>query len=170
MPDTTDERAMTPGREDCLIISVQPSGSSILGTDGREVPFSRAILKVRNVCDTEVVNIVLHAMLGQEGGTVQDVSASFSQSAPLSIPPGVTTEWDVYNLLLPAHPGTASKVHMFGYRAVLNWRFDLSVWAEYPTPVSSFQVQTQVSRWSLIWSVTDPSAGEIGLAIEEVWD
>ncbi len=170
MPDTSSGRAATTGRENCLDISLQPAGSSIRGTDGRKIQFSKAILKIRNVCDAEVVNVVPHATLGQEGGTVQDVSGSFSRSAPLSIPPGGAAVWDVYDLLLPAHPGTASKIHMFGYRAVLNWRFDLTVWAEYLTPVSSFPVQTPASRWALRWNVADPSAGEIGLAIEEVKD
>ena len=170
MPDTPKGRVETKGKGDCLVISLQPAASSIRGPGGGEIPFSRAMLKIRNVCDAEVVNIVLHAMLGQEGGTAQDVSASFLQLTPLSISPGGTADWDVYDLLLPAHLGTASKVHMFGYRAVLNWRFDLSVWVEYLTPVSSFPVQTPVSRWALRWSVADPATGEIGLAIEEVLD
>lgn len=170
MPDTSNGRAATTDREHCLDISLQPTGSSIRGTGEQEIPFCRAILKIRNVCDAEVVNIVPHATLGQEGGTVQDVSDSLSCPAPLAIPPGGTADWDIYNLLLPAHSGTASKVHMFGYRAVLNWRFDLTVWAEYLDPVSSLPAQTSVSRWALRWSVADPSGGEIGLAIEEVKD
>ncbi|MGC2063908.1 MAG: hypothetical protein WA610_13095 [Thermodesulfovibrionales bacterium] len=170
MPDTSNGRAATTDREPCLDISLQSTGSTIGGTGGREIQFARAILKIRNVCDAEVVNVVPHATLGQEGGTVQDVSDSFSRSAPLSIPPGGAAEWDVYDLLLPVHPGTASKIHMFGYRAALNWRFDLTVWAEYLTPVSSLPAQTSASRWALRWSVADPSGGEIGLAIEKVKD
>ena len=170
MPETPSGSAAATDREDCLDISLQLAGSSISGTGGREIQFSKAILKIRNVCNAEVVNVVPHATLGQEGGTVQDVSASFSRSTPLLIPAGGAIDWDVYNLLLPAHSGTASKIHMFGYRAVLNWRFDLTVWAEYLTPVSYFPVQTPVSRWTLRWNVADPSTGEIGLAIEELKD
>jgi hypothetical protein len=170
MPDQANGAPAPTDKEHCLDISVQPIDSSIRGTGGREIPFSRAILKIRNICDAEVENIVPHATLGQEGGTVQDVSASLSLTAPLAIPPGGTVDWDVYDLLLPAHPGTASKVHMFGYRAALNWRFDLAVWAEYLAPVSSIPVQTPVSRWALRWKAAEPAAGEIGLSIEEVKD
>jgi hypothetical protein len=170
MPDPADKTSTATGREDCLDISVQSEASSIRGTGGSEIPFSRAILKIRNVCDAEVVNIVPRATLGQEGGTVQDVSASLSRTDSLTIPPGGTVDWDVFDLLLPAHPGTASKVHMFGYRAALNWRFDLAVWAEYLSPVSSLPAQTAVSRWALRWSAAGTSAGEIELAIEKVRD
>jgi len=152
----------------CLAISVQPMASHVRASDSRDIPFMRAILTARNICDSNVIDFIPHATLGQEGGTVQDVSGAFSY--PQSIAPGQSASWDVYELLLPAHPGTASKVHMFGYRAALNWRFDLAVWAEYRSPVSSMMEQTPVARWALRWSVPDPSTGEIELAIEPLKD
>lgn len=170
MTDTSEERAQTGGSDLCLDISLQSVPSHLSASDGREVPFARAILTIRNVCTAEAVNIVPHATLGQEGGTVHDVTSSLSHSAPSSIPPGGAFSWDVYDLLLPAHPGTASKVHMFGYRAALNWRFDLAAWAEYRPSVSSEPLMTSVLRWSLRWSVADPSTGAVGLTIEAIKD
>jgi hypothetical protein len=137
-------------------------------TDGREIPFTRAILTIRNVCVSEVVSVEPHATLAQEGGTVQDVTSAFSQSAYSSIPPGGTVTWDVYDLVIPAHPGTSSKIHMFGYRAALNWRFDLAVWAEYRPSGSSESIHTPVSRWALRWSVPDPATGKVELTIEDL--
>ena len=166
MPDTTDRNAAAKGRDCCLAISLEPAASHIRASDGREVPFTRAILTIRNVCNAELINVVPHATLGQESGTVQDVTSSFSPSVTASIPPGGTVSWDVYDLLLPAHPGTASKVHMFGYRAALNWRFDLAAWAEYRLPGSSEPVQTPVSRWALRWSVVTPATGAVDVTIE----
>jgi hypothetical protein len=150
----------------CIDISLQPVGSSIRASDAKDVPFTRAVLTVRNVCGSEVDGVICHATLGQEGGTVQDVSAVFPPAASLAAGEKVT--WDVYDLLLPAHPGTASKVHMFGYRAALNWRFDLAAWAEYRSPGSSSNELTPVSRWSLHWGVPDPSTGAVVLTIEAV--
>ena len=170
MPDLPDRNAENQGKDLCIHISLQPVASEIRASDGREIPFTRAILTIRNVCDAEATDVVPHATLGQEGGTVQDVSSSFSHSAAASIPPGGDVSWDVYNLLLPAHPGTASKVHMFGYRAALNWRFDLTVWAEYRSSTSSVTLQTPVSRWSLRWSIANPSTGAVELTIEDVKD
>jgi hypothetical protein len=170
MMDTAEERTQTGGSDLCLEISLQPVPSHLNASDGREIPFTRAILTIRNVCTTEAVNVVPHATLGQEGGTVQDVTGSLSHSAPSSIPPGGTFSWDVYDLLLPAHPGTASKVHMFGYRAALNWRFDLAAWAEYRPSASSEPLETPVLRWSFRWSVTDPSTVAVGLTIEAIKD
>jgi hypothetical protein len=170
MADTSGERAQTGGRNLCLVISLQSVPSHLRASDGREIPFTRAVLTIRNVCIAEVVNVVPQATLGQEGGTSQDVTNSLSRSAPSSIPPGGTVNWDVYDLLLPAHPGTASKVHMFGYRAALNWRFDLAAWAQYQPSISSEPIKTPVLRWSLRWSVSDPSTGAVGLTIEEIKD
>jgi hypothetical protein len=135
-------------------------------SDGGEIPFAKAILIVRNICDAEVVNVMLHVNIGQEGGTVQDVTSAFARSALASIPSGGTISWDVFDQLLPAHPGTASKVHMFGYRAALNWKFDLAAYAKYRCADSSLPLQTLVSRWTFRWNVTNTSTGEVGLTIE----
>jgi hypothetical protein len=168
MPDTPGESATTGERKSCLDISLQSVASHIRASDGREIPFTRAILTIRNIGDSEVVDVVPHATLGQEGGTVQDVTSSFSQSAHSSIPPGGAADWDVYDLLIPAHPGTASKIHMFGYRAALNWRFELAAWAEYRPSGSSIAVQTPVSRWALRWSVENPATADVELTIEDL--
>ena len=167
MPDSTIGNAAERGSDICLEISLQPVASHIRASDGREIPFRKAILTIRNTCAADAINVVPHATLGQEGGTVQDVTSSFSYSATSSIPPEGTVSWDVYDLLLPAHPGTASKVHMFGYRAVLNWRFDLTAWAEYRLSGSAEIVQTPVSRWAFRWNVVNPTTGEAVLTIED---
>jgi hypothetical protein len=168
MPDTTDRNAPTGGRDVCLDISLQPAASHIRASDGREIPFARAVLTLRNACNAALENVVPHATLGQEGGTVQDVTSSLSHSAPSSIPPNGTVSWDVYDLLLPAHPGTASKVHMFGYRAALNWRFELTAWAEYHVSGSSEPVQVPASRWAFRWSVVDTATGAVDVTIERL--
>jgi len=166
MPDTSEKKPGLGDQERCLDISLQTVDSRMLASNGKEISFSRAVLTVRNVCNAEL-SMVPHATLGQEGGTVQDVSGAFPGNAGVTIPPGGTVSGDVYDLLLPAHPGTASKVHMFGYRAVLNWRFDLAVWVEYRRSAGSPPVLTPVSRWTLRWSVPDASTGAVVLAIEE---
>jgi hypothetical protein len=167
MLKSPDESTAPGGRGPCLVISLQSVASKILASDGRDIPFNRAILTINNVCSAEVIDLVPHATLGQEGGTVQDVTNAFTHSTAASIPAGGTASWDVYDLLLPAHLGTASKVHMFGYRAALNWRFDLTAWAEYRLSGSTGPVQTPAARWALRWSVPDPSTGAVALAIEE---
>ncbi len=167
---SAEERTVTGGGSHCLDILLQSVTSHLRASDGREIPFTRAILTLRNVCDLEAVNVVPHATLGQEGGTIQEVTSTLSHSAPSSIPPGGSVSWDVYDLLLPAHPGTASKIHMFGYRAALNWKFDLAAWVHYGPSVSSEPLKTPVLRWSLRWSVADPATGAVGLTIEEIKD
>jgi len=168
MTNTPGEGATTGERDSCLDISLQSVASHIRASDGREIPFARAVLTMRNICDSEVVDVLPHATLGQEGGTVQDVTSSFSQSTHSSISPGGASDWDVYDLLIPAHPGTASKIHMFGYRAALNWRFELAAWAEYRPSGSSIAIQTPVSRWAFRWSVANPATADVELTIEDL--
>ena len=170
MPENPEEISAVGGKDSCLEISLQSVASHLQTSDGRSIPFTRAVLTIRNVCDAQVLNVVPHAALGQEGGTVQDVTGALSSLASASIPPGGKASWDVYDTLLPAHPGSGSKIHMFGYRAVLNWRFDLTAWAEYRPLVASASAQTPVSRWTLRWSVANPATGEVKLTTEYVED
>lgn len=165
MPEIRKEGSEVTGSDRCIDISLQPLTSQLKASDGRTLVFTRAILAIRNACDQEVVSIHAHAALGQEGGTVQDVTDAFTRSVPASLSPGEMVTCDVYDTLLPAHPGTASKVHMFGYRAALNWLFDLSVWIEYRISGSS-HARTPVSRWSLRWSLAEGDAGKVDLSIE----
>ena len=152
----------------CIEISLQAVDSSIRASTGKEIHFTRAILKVRNVCGPAVEGVVCHATLGQEGGTVQDVSGVFPPAGSLAA--GAEATWDIYDVVLPAHPGTASKVHMFGHRAALNWNFDLAAWAEYRLPGSSETEKTSVARWSFHWSVPDASTGAVVLTVDAMKD
>lgn len=166
MPNTSDKGLTTVKAGDCLDISLQSLASPLRTHDGKEVPFTRAILVVRNGCDAEVVNLQLHATLGQEGGTVQDITSAFAQRALSTVPSGKVEKWDVFDQLIAIHPGAASKIHMFGYRAVLNWRFDLATWAEYRYHDVSTSVQTPVFTWAFRWTVPDPATGKVELTIE----
>jgi hypothetical protein len=166
MQRTPEGKPEQDDQKRCVVFSLQAFASHLRASDGKEIPFTKAILTVRNACAADVVDLSLHVTLGQEGGTVQDVTRALS-APPASLPPDGRISWDVYDLLLPAHPGTASKVHMFGYRAALNWRFDLAVRAEYRRAAGSPPGQTPVSRWSLRWHVPDTVTGAVELAIEE---
>jgi len=152
----------------CIHISLQPRASYVKTADKREIPFVRAVLTIDNGCGAEVTDFLPRITLGQEGGTVQEVSSGIKETLPLSIPAGGILEWDVYDLLIPAHTGSAAKIHMFGYRAALNWRFELEVSAEYSLPASSVRVNTPVSRWALRWSVPNPADGAVELTIENL--
>ena len=169
--ETTPKEPKMNSEECRLEISLRAVPSRIGTSGGKEVPFKRGILSVRNIGQTVVVGLVPHATLGQEGGSVQDVSEAFSRSKTMeSIQPGEPVEWDVYEHLLPAHAGAASKVHMFGYRAVLNWWFELVAWTEYRCQDAATSLQTPITRWKLRWSLAKPPMDEVNLDIELVKD
>jgi hypothetical protein len=169
MPDATADSTTSDAWGTVLEISLRAEPSTLQIIGGKNIPFSRAILAVRNVSPAKADMFELHATVGQEGGSVQDLTEALSKSRPIeSIPPGETVEWDVYDLLLPAHPGIASKVHMFGYRAVLDWRFDLTAWVEYRSPDAPAASQTPAYGWKLRWSRRAPLSDSVDVSIEAV--
>ena len=170
MSDTT-AKEVTNRHEHCMEIALQAVPSKLRVTGGKEIPFCRAILSIRNTGDTAVEGFVPHATLAQEGGSVQDVTEALSRSKTVaSILPGNAVEWDVYDLLLAGHPGVASKVNLWGYKAILNWWYNLAVWAEYQSSDAATPLQPSFSRWKLRWITAKPTLEEVDLSIESVED
>ena len=150
-----------------LSFSLNTVPSTLRVTGGREIPFARAILSLHNAGDSTAAGIVPHATLSEERGIVHDATETLKHATPAdSIPPGGELTWDVYELLLAAHPGVASKVHLWGYKAALNWWIDFSAWAEYREQGTASPLRTGISRWKLCWSPAGPSAERIELSIE----
>jgi hypothetical protein len=171
MPDTKATETKTESKESCLEISLQAVPSTLEVSGGREIKFPRAILSMVNTGRTAFVGVVPHATFAQERGIVHDATEALSRSKIVeSIQPGESVKWDVYDLLLVAHPGVASKVHLWGYKAVLDWWLDFVAWAEYRTPDVAIQQQTPKHQWRLRWSPAKSQADEIDLALEVVKD
>jgi hypothetical protein len=164
--NTTEKR-----RELNLEISLITVPSKLHVTGGREIPFNRAMLSITNTSDATVVGFIPHATLSQEGGSVQDVTEALSRTNTVgSLPPGETLKWDMHDLLLAEHPGVASKVHLWGYKAILNWRFDLTVWVEYRSLDGAAPMSTATSHWKFRWSTAKPPLEDVDLYIETVAD
>jgi hypothetical protein len=152
-----------------LQLSITMVPAKLRVTGGREIPFERAVLTLRNGGDEIAAGVVPHATLSEERGLVHDASEVLRGAATAdSIPPGGALQWDVYDVLLAAHAGVASKVHLWGYKAILNWRIDFSAWAEYRGEPAAAAVRTGVSRWKLQWSPAGPPGEGIELKVETV--
>ena len=68
-------------------IAAVPSTLRVAG--GREIPFVRAILSLRNAGDTMATGVVPHATLSEERGLVHDATEVLKRAmAADSIPPG----------------------------------------------------------------------------------
>ena len=168
MPSEHTRQATEPKElEPSLTISLKAVPSKLQVSQDREISFTRAILSVSDTGG--LIQVIPHATLGQERGSIQDVSAAL-QKAGSSTPTGEKLEWDVYDLLLAAHPGVAGKVHLFGFKAVLNWWFTLDAWAEFYPADGAAPFKTPVYRWKLRWSPATPALEEINLALETVAD
>jgi hypothetical protein len=167
--DSKANAATTKQQEHCLDFSLQSVPSTLEVTGGNQIPFSRAILSLRNTGQEAVVGVVPHATVTQEGMPVHDRTDALSRAGKVeSIPPGDEVVWDVYDLLRAEADGVASKIHLFGYKAVLNWWYELAVWAEYRLPDSTTPEQTPVNRSRLRWFALDPPHNNIDLTIEVV--
>jgi hypothetical protein len=152
-----------------LQFSIAAAPSTLRVAGGREIPFARAILSLRNTGDTMAAEVVTHATLSEERGLVHDATEVLRCAATAdSIPPGGELQWDVYDVLLAAHAGVASKVHLWGYKAVLNWWIDFSAWAEYRGEPAAAPILTGVSRWKLRWSPGEPPGEKIEFKMEAV--
>jgi len=152
-----------------LKFSIAAVPSKLRVTGGREIPFERAILTLLNRGDLIAAGVVPHAALSEERGLVHDATEVLRGAAATdSIPPGGELQWDVYDVLLAAHAGVASKVHLWGYKAVLNWWIDFSAWAEYRGEPAAAAVRTGVSRWKLRWSPAEPPGEGIEFKVEAV--
>ncbi len=151
-----------------LQFSIEAVPSTLRVSGGREIPFVRAILSLRNTSDNAAAGVVPHATVSEERGLVHDATAILASAAADSIPPGGELHWDIYEVLLAAHPGVASKVHLWGYKAVLNWWIELSARAEYREEGAAGTLQTGVSRWKLRWDSPKPPVEKIELSMEAV--
>jgi hypothetical protein len=169
MSDSTANANMTKKQEHCLEFSLQSASSTLEVSGNNHIPFSRATLSLHNTGQTAVVGVVPHATVTQEGMPVHDRTEALSRTGTVeSIPPGDEVVWDVYDLLRAETDGVASKIHLFGYKAVLDWWYELAVWTEYRLPDSATLEQTPVSRWRFRWFALDPPHNNIDLTIEVV--
>jgi plastocyanin len=171
MPDTKTGATQTKGQEICLDISLQAVPSKLEVSVGREITFTRAMLSMVNTGRTALVGVVPHAAVAQERGIVHDATEALSRVKIVeSIQPGETVKWDVYDLLFVAHPGVASKVHLWGHKAVLDWWLDFVAWAEYRTSDVATPQQTPKHQWRLRWSPAKSQPDEIDLTLEVTKD
>jgi hypothetical protein len=171
MPDTKAGEMKMKSQESCLEIALQAVPSKLEVSGGREIAFTRAMLSMENTGQAALVGVVPHATFAQERGIVQDASEALSRPRKVeSIQPGETVKWDVYDLLLVAHPGVASKVHLWGYKAVLDWWLDFVAWAEYRTSDIATPQQTPKHQWRLRWSPAKSQPDEIDLTLEVAKD
>ncbi|MGO9139255.1 MAG: hypothetical protein ACLP9S_12815 [Syntrophales bacterium] len=169
MPETKAGETNSKIEKCCLEISLQAVPSKLEASGGREISFRRAMLSMVNTSNAALVGVIPHATFAQERGIVHDATEALSRLRVVeSIQPGEIVKWDVYDLVLIAHPGVASKVHLWGYKAVLDWWLEFVAWAEYRTPDVAMPQQTPKHQWRLRWSPAKSQADEIDLAMEVV--
>jgi hypothetical protein len=131
-----------------------------------EIKFPRAVLVMRNAGPEPVQVSISQASIFQEGGMPLDVTKALNKNLiGRFIPPGDPLSWDLYDLLMAEHPGVAGKVHLFGYKAVLNWWFELSAQADYQLSDGSLPVPMPLFQAKFRWNAAKPDLEKIDLSI-----
>lgn len=137
---------------------------------GKEIKFPRPALFIQNVGPEPVKILISQASVFQEGGmggVPHEVTQVLNENlGGRFIPPGDRLQWDLYDLLLAEHPGVSSKVHLFGYKAVLNWWFELSAKAEYQLSDGSSPAQAPLFQARFRWNASKPDLEKVDLAID----
>jgi hypothetical protein len=171
MPDIKAGQTQTKNEESYLEISLEAAPLKLETSGGREITFIGAMLSMANTGIAVLVGVVPHATIAKEGGLIHNATGAPSRSKIVeSMEPGETVKWDVYDLLLVAHPSLVSKVYLWGYEAVLGWWLEFVAWAEYRTPDVATPLQTPKHRWKLRWSPAKSQADEIDLSWEVMKD
>lgn len=152
-----------------LTIRLKEIPSTLKISPSGEIQFPRAVLAILNTGPDPLNIYISQAGLFQEGGMLQDVTKALNKTlSGRFIPPEDTLQWDLYDLLMTEHPGVSSKVHLFGYKAVLNWRFELDLTVEYRLSAESLPVQTPLYRAKFQWNASKTALGKVALSIEVV--
>lgn len=150
-----------------LEFSLDPYPSTLKAAGGGNVRFPRAILALKNKGHEPVREVTLQGTVSQEGGLTHEITESLSTEVACGVlGPGETRQWDLFDLLAAGHPGVASKIHLFGYKAVLNWWFDLTVGADYRIEGESLRQETPPFRARFRWNAQPGALDQVGLSIE----
>lgn len=148
-----------------LDLELKSVPSTLNTAAGKNIHFTRALLVIKNTGLDPVHALIPQATLAQEGGMAHDITEILTGGLR-ELPPGETMQWDLFDLLAGGHPGVASKVHLFGYKAVLNWWFDLAVQADYRIREGTTPVQTPPFRASFRWNAQPGALDQVDLSIE----
>ena len=148
-----------------LEIGIEAIPAILKTTGGREIQLTRAILVIRNTGPQPVSSLTPQATLAQESGLPHELSPDLKKDLPESLEPGALRQWDLYDLLAAGHPGVSSKVHLFGYKAVLNWWFTLTARVDY-RPAASAPLRTSSFQARFRWNSQPPSLDKVDLAVE----
>ncbi len=148
-----------------LTFTLEAVPSTLRVTGGREIPFARPVLVLRNTGDRPATGLAVHATLSEERGLVHDATEVLKGGTPAeALPPGAEIRWDLYEVLLAAHPGVGSKVRLWGHRAVLDWWIDFYAWAAHSAAPGA--AEQKAARWRFRWSPAGAQAEGVVLSIE----
>lgn len=147
-----------------LQVSVTPRPAARSLPSGRELVFTDAVLSIRNGGDRPLPGLVPLLSVRQDETTLGEESDVLLAKWPAGgLAPGEEVEWGLYDLLQAVDRGFASKIHLFGLKAALNWSFHLEVKASWRG--GSESSQAPVFRAAFRWRVVEGAPGGIGLEV-----
>jgi hypothetical protein len=124
------------------------------GAEG--VTFEDAVLIVENNGASTIGEVVLGLRVSQEGKVPFEGNISPAiLEMPDGLDAGASLRMSVFRVLQKTLPGFASKVNMFGYKAALNWSYEIVV------SIGDAEALAKTIRWSLAPSDAEHVAVDI---------
>jgi len=142
-----------------LTLSVTPHEVELHYPGAEGVVFQDARLVVKNDSGERVGPLVLGLMVTQEGRELYRGDTPLSAlNLPETLGPGEETELSLFRALQREVKGFASRVNMFGYKAALDWTFNISAKVATAPQGEGSVVATARQEWVILWSAdpTDP--------------
>lgn len=109
-----------------LEIALRPAQATLHLAGGRTLPFTDGVLVLRNATGMALEDLRATATVRQEGAILAAEEVPLGQAGSW-LPAGASLERGLYELLQALDRGLASRVHLWGPKAVLNWPFHLSL-------------------------------------------
>ncbi len=142
----------------------RPEASELHGPGGKPIAFTDAVLVVRNAGSAPLEGLRAVVTVRQEDALLCE--ARDAMGATLGervLAPGESVAGSALALLQEVDPGLASRVHLFGVRALLTWRFRVLAEVSCRAADGASGSPSARSEFAFHWAPAESPGAPIGL-------
>ncbi len=147
-----------------LEVAWRPEASELRGPGGKPLPFTDAVLVVRNAGSAPLAGFRATVTVRQEDALLCE--ARDAMGAALGervLAPGESVAVGAFALLQEVDPGLASRVHLFGVKALLNWRFRVEAEVSCRAAGGAADRGPARAEFAFHWAPPESPGGPVGL-------
>ena len=146
-----------------LTLSLEQRSVTLHYPGAEGIVFHDAVFVLRNAGDRPADDLSLHVRIAQEQKPLAETRVDLSafDVAP-SLAPGGEARVSLFRIMQKVVPGFGSKVNLFGYKAALNWTYQVSAAPCAAAGGPPVDLQTWQVRWGPSETDTHRVEVEIG--------